>query len=190
MLDILRKAAASPNPDKRKTLVFTSFVDTVRYIKDFLEDTASKEPVLVDMIRRSAYVLGNQETDLDMRAALALGFAPKSMRLGDEDVEDRYDSLVTTDVLAEGQNLQQCGRVVNFDLPWNPMRIVQRNGRVDRIGSPHDIVETHCFMPDRQLDEVLRLEERLQRKIAHANAGIGVEGTVIPGMAKPPANLY
>ncbi len=64
LLDILRKAAANPNPDKRKTLVFTSFVDTVRYIKDFLEDIASKEPVLADMIRRSAYVLGNQETEL------------------------------------------------------------------------------------------------------------------------------
>jgi hypothetical protein len=63
------------------------------------------------------------------------------------------------------------------------MRIVQRNGRIDRIGSPHADVFVHCFMPDTQLDSILRLEVRLQHKIAQANAGVGVESTVIPGSA-------
>ena len=62
------------------------------------------------------------------------------------------------------------------------MRVVQRNGRIDRIGSPHRFVNVHCFMPDTQLDAILRLEQRLERKIAHANAGIGLESTPIPGM--------
>jgi hypothetical protein len=63
------------------------------------------------------------------------------------------------------------------------MRIVQRNGRIDRIFSPHDTVYAHCFMPDLQLDAILKLEERLQRKIAQANVGIGVESTIVPGIA-------
>ena len=185
LLQILREAWRSVNSDKKKTLIFTSFVDTVRYIKDYLEEVASENPHDTDfaeMVTRAAYVLGSQETDVDARAAIACSFAPSSMRPGDLDAENLYDVLVTTDVLAEGQNLQQCGRVVNFDLPWNPMRVVQRNGRIDRIGSPHDTIDMHCFMPDTQLDVILRLEERLQRKIAHANAGVGIEGVVIPGM--------
>ena len=74
------------------------------------------------------------------------------MRPDDESLEDRFDLLVSTDVLSEGQNLQQCGRVVNYDLPWNPMRIAQRNGRIDRIGSPHETIEIACFFPDAELD--------------------------------------
>ena len=182
LVQILRDAATKPTCDKRKTLVFTSFVDTVKYIREHLEVVAQADPVLANMVARAGYVLGNQETDVDERADLACGFTPKSMRPDDPEAPDSYDLLVTTDVLAEGQNLQQCGRIVNFDLPWNPMRVVQRNGRVDRIGSPHDIVDMHCFMPDTQLDEYLKLEERLRRKIAQANAGVGVEGVVIPGM--------
>jgi superfamily II DNA/RNA helicase len=182
LLDILRTDSQDPNLDKRKTLVFTSYVATVEYIRDYLKQEAGADPGLQPLIDRSAYVLGNEGTDVDARAELAAGFAPKSMR-PDEDAEDKYDLLVTTDVLAEGQNLQQCGRIVNFDLPWNPMRIVQRNGRIDRIGSPHDQIYAHCFMPDVQLDSILRLEERLQLKIAHANAGIGVESVILPGSA-------
>jgi len=182
LLEIIKEDAENANPDKRKTLVFTSYVDTVEYIKRYLEQKALGDAVVQKVVDRSAYVLGNQRTDVEVRAEYAVGFAPKSMR-PNEDAEDKYDLLVTTDVLAEGQNLQQCGRVVNFDLPWNPMRIVQRNGRIDRINSPHDRINIHCFMPDTQLDALLKLEERLQRKIAHANAGIGVEGVIVPGIA-------
>lgn len=182
LLSIFDEARRNVNPDKRKVLVFTGFVDTARYIKEYLEEVAAKRSEFAEFARRAAYVLGNQETDVDTRSQLVNGFVPKSMD-PENPGEDLYDLLVTTDVLAEGQNMQQCGRVVNFDLPWNPMRVVQRNGRVDRIGSPHDVVDMHCFMPDAQLDEILKLEERLQLKIAHANAGIGIEGVVIPGIA-------
>ena len=96
-----------------------------------------------------------------------------------------YDILITTDVLAEGVNLQQAGRMVNFDLPWNPMRLVQRHGRIDRIGSPHKKVVIGCFFPAANLDKLLKLEVTLQRKIAYANAAIGA-GTVIPGQKSNP----
>ena len=92
-----------------------------------------------------------------------------------------YDLLVTTDVLAEGVNLQQARHIINYDLPWNPKRLVQRPGRIDRIGSPHDEVFMRCFFPDEDLDRILGLEERLQRKIKQAAAAVGV-GRILPGI--------
>jgi hypothetical protein len=84
-------------------------------------------------------------------------------------------------VLAEGVNLQQARHIINYDLPWNPMRLVQRHGRIDRIGSPHSRVFLWCFLPDKRLDDLLGLEERLQRKIKQAAVSVGVTGEVIPG---------
>jgi hypothetical protein len=172
--------ARKRNGNDRKVLIFTGFVDTVQYIHDYLAGLQVSDKAFAGVLDRAAFVLGNVRTDVETRAEYACGFAPESMRPHNQP-EDLYDLLVTTDVLAEGQNLQQCGRVVNFDLPWNPMRVVQRNGRIDRIGSPHAAIHVHCFMPDSQLDTYLKLEERLQKKIVHANAGVGIEGVVIPG---------
>jgi hypothetical protein len=118
------------------------------------------------------------------RAAIIESFAPETAsRLTDDGqptAEDKYDILLTTDVLAEGVNLQQAAQIVNYDLPWNPMRIVQRHGRVDRIGSKHDTVELGLFFPAERLDALLRLEETLVRKLAQAEAAIGT-GEVLPG---------
>ena len=75
--------------------------------------------------------------------------------------EGRVRPPFTTDVLAEGVNLQQACQMINYDLPWNPMRIVQRHGRIDRIGSKHDYVHLGLFFPAERLDELLELEERL-----------------------------
>jgi hypothetical protein len=87
---------------------------------------------------------------------------------------------VTTDVLAEGVNLQQARHIINADLPWNPQRLVQRHGRLDRIGSRHPEIFLRCVFPDRQLDELLGLEERLHRKIKQAAAAVGA-GEILPG---------
>ena len=83
-------------------------------------------------------------------------------------------------MLAEGVNLQQAGRIINYDLPWNPMRIVQRHGRIDRIGSQYREVHLGVFFPAERLDEMLRLEETLGRKLAQAAAAVGT-GEVLPG---------
>ena len=80
-------------------------------------------------------------------------------------------------------NLQQARHIINYDLPWNPMRLVQRHGRIDRIGSKHRDVFIRCVFPDTRLDDLLGLEERLNRKIAQAAASIGV-GEVIPGQQR------
>ncbi len=115
------------------------------------------------------------------RANAIYGFAPESTEAPPARREDKYDILVATDVLAEGLNLQQACHIINYDLPWNPMRIVQRNGRIDRIGSPYSDIYVRCFFPDRRLEALLSLEERLRLKLAQAAASIGVEAQVIPG---------
>ena len=125
-----------------------------------------------------------QGIDQSSRARIIERFAPETSGAlredGTPEKPDRFDVLLTTDVLAEGVNLQQAGRIINYDLPWNPMRLVQRHGRIDRIGSKHREIQLGCFFPASGLDELLGLEEAIQRKIAYAAVSIGV-GTVIPG---------
>ena len=88
---------------------------------------------------------------------------------------DRYDLIISTDTLAEGVNLQAAGRCINYDLPWNPMRVVQRFGRVDRLRSPHSKVDLRCFYPGDRIDDWLRLLGKLNRKLSAADAAVGVE---------------
>jgi len=71
-------------------------------------------------------------------------------------------------------NLQQCRNIVNFDLPWNPMRLVQRHGRIDRIGSKHDRVFLRTYFPDGQLDALLNLELRVRRKLVRSRSSSSV----------------
>ncbi|MSO38569.1 MAG: helicase [Acidimicrobiia bacterium] len=161
--------------DKRKVAVFTYYADTAVWINEFLERESASNKKLTDYKNRLALVVG----DSSSRESAVYGFVPRSSESPNPD--DKYDILVTTDVLAEGVNLQQARHIINYDLPWNPMRLVQRHGRIDRIGSPHTRVYLRCFFPDKQLDQLLKLEERLTRKLAAAAAAVGVESEVIPG---------
>lgn len=164
--------------DKRKVIVFTQFKDTVDWIHEGLRQALESDPRLAVYRGRIETIAGGD----DDSGEKLFNFAPSSTEAPD-DWDDTVDILITTDVLAEGVNLQQCRHIVNYDLPWNPMRIVQRHGRVDRIGSPHRRVYLRCFFPAARLDELLGLESALQRKIAQAAASIGVEGEIVPGSA-------
>jgi hypothetical protein len=104
----------------------------------------------------------------------AWGFAPETAAPSAYTGGNRFDILITTDVLAEGVNLQQCRHIINYDLPWNPMRLVQRHGRIDRLLSTHKRVFLRTFFPDELLDSLLRLEERVRRKLALAAASVGI----------------
>lgn len=166
----------SDSRDKRKVLIFSYFADTVNWIEEHLYDAVSREPGLAMYRDRIASLTGS---DGDKRDVL-WGFAPLTTDAPEPD--DRYDIVVTTDVLAEGVNLQQARHIINYDLPWNPQRLVQRHGRIDRIGSHHTEVFLRCIFPDRRLDDLLGLEERLHRKIRQAAAAVGV-GEILPGSA-------
>jgi superfamily II DNA or RNA helicase len=199
-LETIAAEAQRPSPhglsdsDRRKIVIFTTYTDTAVELHKRLEEglrSAAKGSSLTDYRKRLAPpVFGARGgTSQEERARTLAGFAPMTAGEVREDgspvSKDIYDIIVTTDVLAEGVNLQQAGRMVNYDLPWNPMRLVQRHGRIDRIGSPHKSVVIGCFFPAKNVDELLKLEETLQRKIAYANAAIGV-GYVVPDQKANP----
>ena len=87
--------------------------------------------------------------------------------------------VVATDVLAEGLNLQDCDNIINYDLHWNPVRLIQRFGRIDRIGSDHDVVRGFNFLPETELDKNLGLHEKLDRRIQEIHDTIGEDAQIL-----------
>ncbi len=188
--DELAKIAAEAETDgldqeekrrNRKVLVFSYFADTVDWIHEHLKTAVTSDPRLTAYRGRLAAVTGSDSDSGMNREAAVQGFAPETS--GRSGGPDQFDILVTTDVLAEGLNLQTCRNIVNYDLPWNPMRLVQRHGRIDRIGSPHKRVFLRTFFPDDELNRLLDLEVRVKAKLAQASASVGVEAPPIEGVA-------
>jgi superfamily II DNA/RNA helicase len=167
---------------KRKVMIFSYYADTVDYIEQYLAAAIAADKRLAAYRGRIASVAGNESRNGVTRDAAVHGFAPRSSGAKpakDGQDPDRFDVLLSTDVLAEGMNLQECRNIVNYDLPWNPMRLVQRHGRIDRIGSPHRRVFLRTFFPDAQLERLLELEMRVRRKLAQAAASVGLEAAPI-----------
>lgn len=192
LLDILKHARAEAQRRRltkrhehnyRKVLIFTYYEDTVEWITPFLQDLTDSDPRFAPYKGRIASAAGHDSREGVSREDAIFGFAPESSEAPQGRNEDKFDILVATDVLAEGLNLQQCGNIINYDLPWNPMRLVQRHGRIDRIGSEYAEVRIGCFFPAAQLESLLDLEERLRQKLALAAASIGVEAAPLPGAA-------
>ena len=159
---------------KRKVIVFSLFEDTIRWISSYLEEALEADRRLEVYRGRMVSVTGQEVSGESSREEAIKHFAP-SAAAEHEKVEDRYDLLLSTDVLAEGMNLQDCRNIINFDLPWNPMRLVQRHGRVDRITTPHKEIYLRTFFPAAELEQLLELDERIRRKLAQAAASVGVE---------------
>lgn len=168
---------------KRKVLIFSYFADTVQHLATQVRAAVDANDRLAVYRDRIATASG---PDRQGRAEVLAGFVPQTA--GGTGADDLYDLLIATDVLSEGVNLQQARHIVNYDLPWNPMRLVQRHGRIDRIGSPHAEVFIRCYFPDQHLEALLGLEERLQRKLKQAAAAVGV-GIVLPGFAGREVNF-
>jgi hypothetical protein len=164
---------------KQKVLAFSHYEDTISWIEFHVVPVIERDSRLASYRGRIASVSGEDVRSGVSREKALHGFAPVSTGALPPDAEDRYDLLLCTDVLAEGMNLQQCRNVVNYDLPWNPMRLVQRHGRIDRIGSIHPKVFLRTFFPDAQLDALLNLESRVRRKLAQAAASVGIEDAPI-----------
>ena len=170
--------SAKDEAQKRKVLVFSYFEDTVKWIHEFLEQETRINQDLAPYRNRFIPVSGSGDLTEVPRLKALEGFAPISMGAVAGQDNDEYDLIIATDVLAEGVNLQQCRHIINFDLPWNPMRLVQRHGRIDRIGSPHNRVFMRTVFPVDRLDDLLNLEQRILGKLAQAAASIGVEAPI------------
>ena len=173
-LDTLREVMAITL--SQKVAVFTAFQDTAAYLKERIE---SQPDVLGG---RSWTVVIGSETSADARTRELERFCPGSVRdePGFRPDGGEVDVIISTDILSEGQNLQQAQAVLSFDMPWNPQRVVQRNGRIIRLRSPHDTAYLYTLLPKPgELDRLLKLEAKLQAKIMAANASVGMETPVL-----------
>ena len=171
-LEALREVIAGKcrnpiNPGNRKVLVFTAFADTAKYLYDQLASWAREQLGL-----HGALVTGagrNQTTVAGLRkdlASILSAFSPRSKeRPADLAEEGEIDLLIATDCISEGQNLQDCDYLVNYDIHWNPVRIIQRFGRIDRIGSPNSQIQLVNFWPNIELEEYINLEQRVSGRM-------------------------
>lgn len=151
-LEELIKLVRKQYPDQ-KVLVFTQYADTVHYLEEELKERG---------IKAVAGVTGSSYDPTE----LAWRFSPVSNEKRNEvKPEDELRVLIATDVLSEGQNLQDCAVVVNYDLPWAIIRLIQRAGRVDRIGQKAEIIYAHTFLPAEGVETIIRLRDRLRRRL-------------------------
>jgi hypothetical protein len=155
------------NPRNRKVIVFTAFADTAHYLYEQLALWAQSELGL-----HSALVTGaghNKTTLPDLRkdfSSIITAFSPRSKeRPQDLAAEGEIDLLIATDCISEGQNLQDCDWLINYDIHWNPVRIIQRFGRIDRIGSSNERIQLVNFWPNIELEEYINLEQRVSGRM-------------------------
>jgi hypothetical protein len=182
---VLEKIAAPLNPGNKKVLIFTAFADTA----DYLYANLAQE-LLATQALHSAKVTGKGvpkstlKKSYDFQELLTL-FSPhskeKAIVLPNEEAE--IDVLIGTDCISEGQNLQDCDYLINYDIHWNPVRIIQRFGRVDRIGSPNSCIQLVNYWPDISLDEYINLKERVESRMMIADVTATGDDNVLSAQA-------
>lgn len=156
------------NPGNKKILIFTAFADTANYLYENISPYVKERYGL-----NAAIITGSTDgktslpgVSADLNTVLTL-FSPKSK--GKELLmpgrSDEIDILIATDCISEGQNLQDCDYLINYDIHWNPVRIIQRFGRIDRIGSENETVQLVNFWPDISLDEYINLKARVETRM-------------------------
>lgn len=167
LFSTIRQKIQSPiNPGNRKALIFTAFADTAKYLYKNLAPVAQELGLHAARVTGSDSPKATLDKSYDFHETLTL-FSPqakeKSIVLPDEKFE--IDILIGTDCISEGQNLQDCDYVINYDIHWNPVRIIQRFGRIDRIGSPNARIQLVNYWPDITLDEYINLKERVENRM-------------------------
>src|ERR1019366_3397935 len=155
------------NPGNRKIIVFTHFADTAEYLYRELAGWAQS-----DLRVHSGLVTGaghNKTTLPGLRAdfsSILSSFSPRSKERPEELADEgEIDLLIATDCISEGQNLQDCDTLINYDIHWNPVRIIQRFGRIDRIGSTNARIQLVNFWPNIELEEYINLEQRVSGRM-------------------------
>lgn len=189
--DMVEEKCRQPiNEGNRKVIVFTAFSDTAQYLYANLAPWA-KAALGVD----SALVTGGAgiETTLSglrkSMSSVLSAFAPRSKeRPADMAAEGEIDLLIATDCISEGQNLQDCDWLINYDIHWNPVRIIQRFGRIDRIGSPNRSIQLVNFWPNMALDEYIGLEQRVSGRMVLLDVSATGEENLIEQQSGDPMN--
>ncbi len=161
----------------KKVLIFSYYADTIEFLKNAILNF--KSPMTDE---NTGFLSSKNRKEAE---SLACRFSPKSKNYRLKDGEREIKYLFSTDILSEGQNLQDCGIVVNYDLHWSPVRMIQRNGRINRLGTPFDKVYIYNISPEKQLEEYLRLIHRLEAKIKLIKSTIGTDTPVLAEEANP-----
>jgi len=165
------KVSSPINPGNKKVLIFTAFADTAEYLFKHLAPQLLRDHKINSAIVTGS---GSPRTSLrrpcDFQSVLTM-FSPRSkekaLTMPNEPAE--IDILIATDCISEGQNLQDCDYLINYDIHWNPVRIIQRFGRIDRIGSKNATIQLVNYWPDITLDEYIRLKERVENRMVIAD---------------------
>jgi hypothetical protein len=155
--------------DKGKVLLFSFYADTADYLCDALNED---KYFCVRFNKKVAKITGSFSTQ-------------RRKEVVDNFLNSDTDVLLSTDILSEGQNLQKARIVINYDLHWNPVRMIQRAGRIDRIGSPFDVIFIYNFYPEKELESLLELVKILQGKIEMINETIGLDASVLGEAINP-----
>ena len=178
------------NAGNRKIIIFTAFADTAEYLYAQLAPWAKTafgvESALVTGSGRNQSTLPGLRRDL---ASILTTFAPRSKeRPAELAHEGDLDLLFATDCISEGQNLQDCDWLINYDIHWNPVRIIQRFGRIDRIGSPNQCIQLVNFWPNMELEEYINLEQRVSGRMVLLDVSATGEENLIEQLSGYPMN--
>ena len=180
---IIENKLSNPiNSDNKKIIVFTTFADTAKYIHEEMNQWLFKEHGLY-----SALVTGSDTNKTNMPhcksdlGSILTNFSPRSKKRSElnPSEENEINVLFCTDCISEGQNLQDCDYLINYDIHWNPVRIIQRFGRIDRIGSINDKIQLVNFFPSMELDSFIDLVARVQGKMIMLDVSATGEDNII-----------
>lgn len=168
LTDNIRHKVSNPiNPGNRKVLIFTAFSDTAEYLYQNLASTMQQLGLHTGLVTGDKVASTVNKVKADFNNILTL-FSPRSKEKDKllPNVAEEIDLLIATDCISEGQNLQDCDYLINYDIHWNPVRIIQRFGRVDRIGSQNEVIQLVNYWPDIELDDYLQLKGRVESRMA------------------------
>jgi hypothetical protein len=163
----------------QKILLFSYYKDTAKYLFHELTNDTS----FLTAIGQPNIDIITGDTSGQKRQEKVNHFAPKANVQDSEELQyylaNPIDILICTDVLSEGQNLQDAGILINYDLHWNPVRMIQRAGRIDRLGTEYDTFTIYNCFPEQGLEKLLGLVRRLQERIATIDREVGLDGSVL-----------
>ncbi len=174
--EIIAKKIKNPiNPGNEKIIIFTAFADTADYLYVNLADEMLKFGKYTARVSGSGDNKSNLPISKDLKNVIKISdlnsvltlFSPKSKEKDKifPQMKDTIDILIATDCISEGQNLQDCDYLINYDIHWNPVRIIQRFGRIDRLGSTNDYIQLVNFWPNMELDEYINLGQRVKGRM-------------------------
>ena len=178
--EIIKQKVENPlNKENKKIIIFTAFADTAKYLYNNISTY-----ILDELGLYSALVTGSDNPKTNLKGVktefnnILTNFSPRSKERRDKD-KPEIDILIATDCISEGQNLQDCDYLINYDIHWNPVRIIQRFGRIDRIGSQNEVIQLVNFWPNMELDEYINLESRVSGRMVMLDMSATGEENII-----------